>query len=358
VLLVLRATNTTHHFLPRVDSHYVSSFLVYIEKTNGFSGAKFKSFHDKQQAEDYLRAHGQTSASPPSNADVRIITAFRSGPRSPVASPATVSCEKAIEHIRSAHAARPNPDVRIVTAFTSRPCKRDSPEFVSAARPRKYAKTGHSVGSELDNSENAKAETRHRSLCPVGSRRLKIHINFDGGSRGNPGVAGAGVAVVLTDLDWRIGDGLYERLDVHLRFFVGTGATNNEAEYSGALWALTVAREETLRFESFYDCEAHVQLVVQGDSKLIIQQLKGNYTCKSPKLKPYYEKAIQLLDDFQSFAQFRLSLEHVYRESNKQADGLANEAMDAQRSWLTTSLDGHEMQHALSDRYRVCSHLK
>jgi hypothetical protein len=60
---------------------------------------------------------------------------------------------------------------------------------------------------------------------------------------------------------------------------------------------------------------------VQGDSKLIIQQLKGNYTCKSPKLKPYYEKAIQLLDDFQSFAQFRLSLEHVYRESNKQADG-------------------------------------
>jgi ribonuclease HI len=95
---------------------------------------------------------------------------------------------------------------------------------------------------------------------------------------------------------------------------------------------------------------------VQGDSKLIIQQLKGNYTCKSPKLKPYYEKAIQLLDDFQSFAQFRLSLEHVYRESNKQADGLANEAMDAQRSWLTTSLDGHEMQHALSDRYRVCSH--
>jgi hypothetical protein len=62
-------------------------------------------------------------------------------------------------------------------------------------------------------------------------------------------------------------------------------------------------------------------LVVQGDSNLIIEQLKGSYSVKSPKLIPLYRQAKQHLEFFASLGPLHLSLEHVYRDYNKVADG-------------------------------------
>ncbi|CAJ1946468.1 unnamed protein product, partial [Cylindrotheca closterium] len=84
-----------------------------------------------------------------------------------------------------------------------------------------------------------------------------------------------------------------------------------------------------------------VALIVQGDSKLIIEQVRGAFDCKSPKLQPYYRSAKRLLQQIQKECQqqtgqpCQLTLEHVYRENNKVADSLANNAMDAKRSWTT-----------------------
>jgi hypothetical protein len=64
-----------------------------------------------------------------------------------------------------------------------------------------------------------------------------------------------------------------------------------------------------------------IDLVVQGDSNLIIEQLKGSYNVKSPKLLPLYRQAKQHLEFFGTFGPLKLSLEHVYRDHNKVADG-------------------------------------
>ena len=144
-------------------------------------------------------------------------------------------------------------------------------------------------------------------------------IMFDGGSRGNPGVAGAGTWVQL------------EGVSYHIRTFVGPHATNNQAEYTGLLSGLLFLQT---------DC---CELLVQGDSKLVTEQLRGDWKCENEKLKPLQAQASQLLQGH------NYTLEHVYRDDNKVADELANQAMDAQRSWVTTSEDEHRTQYEWLD---------
>jgi len=123
----------------------------------------------------------------------------------------------------------------------------------------------------------------------------------DGGARGNPGPSGFGVYIE----DER-GHKLAE-----LSEFLGI-RTNNFAEYSGLLAALEFA----LRYD-------HPRLRVISDSELMVKQIKGQYKVKSPDLRPLYEEAkrrIEGLDFFQ--------IQHVLRNKNREADRLANEAMD------------------------------
>ena len=123
----------------------------------------------------------------------------------------------------------------------------------------------------------------------------------DGGSRGNPGPAGFGVYIQ----DER-GAGLAE-----LSEFLGI-RTNNYAEYSGLLAALNFALEQ-----------GHPRLRVVSDSELMVKQIKGQYRVNSPDLKPLYEEAKRRIGRLESFR-----IEHVLRAKNKQADLLANLAMD------------------------------
>ena len=124
--------------------------------------------------------------------------------------------------------------------------------------------------------------------------------NIDGGSRGNPGPAGYGVRIERED-------GSIVELKEALPL-----ATNNVAEYGGLLAALRWAAANAI-----------TTLHVRSDSLLLVNQMKGQYRVKNLGLQPLYEEARGLVRQIG-----RVTFEHVRREFNKDADRLANEAMD------------------------------
>ena len=123
----------------------------------------------------------------------------------------------------------------------------------------------------------------------------------DGGSRGNPGPAGYGV---------HIEDAKGEAIG-ELSEYLGK-KTNNFAEYSGLLAALQFALDQ-----------GYSRLKVVSDSELMVKQIKGQYQVKSSELRPLYEEAKRRIGRLESF-----QIQHVLREKNRNADRLANEAMD------------------------------
>lgn len=129
---------------------------------------------------------------------------------------------------------------------------------------------------------------------------LTFHV--DGGSRGNPGPAGYGV--VVSDASGQV----IERLQAALG-----RQTNNYAEYRGLLAALRYAVERRAR-----------QVRVIADSELLVRQMQGRYTVKSANLRPLFEEARRLASLIPE-----LAIVHVRREHNREADRLANLAMDA-----------------------------
>src|SRR5271170_1558176 len=100
-----------------------------------------------------------------------------------------------------------------------------------------------------------------------------LTLNFDGGSRGNPGPAGVGIVISAAD-----GTPL-----VTLGRFLGH-ATNNVAEYM----ALITALEEAVKLGAR-------KVVIRGDSELIIKQMRGEYRVKNPDLRKLHDRAQSLL---------------------------------------------------------------
>ncbi|MFD3324836.1 bifunctional RNase H/acid phosphatase [Streptomyces sp. NPDC058701] len=132
---------------------------------------------------------------------------------------------------------------------------------------------------------------------------VRVVVEADGGSRGNPGPAGYGAVV----LDPATGETLAERAES-----IGI-ATNNVAEYRGLIAGLRAARE----------LAADVQVLVRMDSKLVVEQMSGRWKIKHPDMKPLAAEAAKILPRAQ------VTYEWIPREKNKHADRLANEAMDA-----------------------------
>jgi ribonuclease HI len=131
---------------------------------------------------------------------------------------------------------------------------------------------------------------------------MRFLAYIDGAARGNPGPAGAGVYVEAE------GDRPVEEL------FEGLGnQTNNVAEYSALLLALTRATELGAD-----DVE------VRSDSRLLVEQVNGNFKVKAAHLKPMVADALVRAKRFRKFR-----LIHVPREQNKKADRLANLGADA-----------------------------
>ena len=125
---------------------------------------------------------------------------------------------------------------------------------------------------------------------------------FDGASRGNPGVAGAGF--VIEDEKGETFDEGYA--------FLGDNVTNNYAEYS----ALHNGLIRVLR-NGIYN------ILIKGDSLLVIKQMRGEYRCKSANLKELFVKCRKLIKAFKN-----IEFEHIRRDKNKKADKLANLAID------------------------------
>jgi probable phosphoglycerate mutase len=136
---------------------------------------------------------------------------------------------------------------------------------------------------------------------------VRVVVEADGGSRGNPGPAGYG-AVVLSPS----GEVLAERAAG-----IGT-ATNNVAEYQGLIAGLAAALEVGAS-----------EVDVRMDSKLVVEQMSGRWQVKHPSMKPLALQAQELRRRFD-----RASFGWIPREQNKHADRLANEAMDASAKGL------------------------
>jgi len=125
-------------------------------------------------------------------------------------------------------------------------------------------------------------------------------LQFDGCSKGNPGLAGAGAVIYKNGKElWC--DSL----------FVSERATNNQAEYAALILGLKAAIELQI-----------TELHVEGDSALVIRQINGEYNVHSNNLLELYEAAKQLQPEFRA-----ITFTHIYRDKNKRADELANSAV-------------------------------
>ena len=139
-------------------------------------------------------------------------------------------------------------------------------------------------------------------------KQKNLSIFIDGAARGNPGPAGIGV--VITDSS--------NNLVKELCKYIGE-ATNNVAEYS----ALIFGMEQVIILGAN-------ELTINTDSELLAKQLSGEYKVKNDKLKQLYAKVIELLDSFQE-----VKVNNIPREKNKDADKLANKAIDDLRKKRT-----------------------
>jgi ribonuclease HI len=127
-------------------------------------------------------------------------------------------------------------------------------------------------------------------------------VNVDGGSRGNPGPAA--IAAVVTD---PAGNELAERAET-----IGN-ATNNIAEYRALLLGIELAKKLGADEVEFV-----------GDSKLIVEQVKGNWKVKQDHLRPLHTQVRDALRGLPNW-----TIRHVRRGENERADELLNEALDA-----------------------------
>jgi ribonuclease HI len=220
----------------------------------------------------------------------------------------------------------------------------------------------------------AAAPVRRNNPFTDSSHDMSILLHFDGGSRGNPGVAGSGAHIVISR---RVGLRQHEQDDnqadddddqnddtnnapgvrmatstrtttrrtvvvsrstIRLQRFLQGSQTNNQAEYWGLITALECVYEQLAQQEPFLKEEKEtknhpkyhpklpwtVSLTIQGDSKLVVQQMNGAWKV-GDILQPAYQTAQECLHRIQALCRdtgvllhYRLS--HVYRNENKDAD--------------------------------------
>jgi ribonuclease HI len=125
-------------------------------------------------------------------------------------------------------------------------------------------------------------------------------LQFDGCSKSNPGIAGAGAVI------YKCSEEISSKIQ-----FVGNNETNNVAEYTGLIIGLKEAINLNIK-----------AIRVEGDSMLVIKQMKGEYKVKSANLINLFNEAKLLEKEFEF-----ISFNHIYRENNKRADELSNMAI-------------------------------
>lgn len=136
----------------------------------------------------------------------------------------------------------------------------------------------------------------------------KVIIYTDGASRGNPGVGSIGVVFCN------------EKEEIIKRYseYLGDSVTNNEAEYLSVIFALK-------KFSSVFGKKlaASTEIELRSDSELLVKQMKGEYKIMNPKIQELFLQVWNLKIDFA-----KVVFKAIPREKNKEADRLANEALD------------------------------
>lgn len=145
---------------------------------------------------------------------------------------------------------------------------------------------------------------------------MKVKINIDGGSRGNPGPGAS--AYVICDMQGNI---------LSQEGYFLPHCTNNQAEYTALKLALIKCAEL-----------GATELFIEGDSLLLVKQFTGEYKIKHPDLQARMQVIRKLAQGF------TIHIKHVLREFNKAPDALANKAMD-----LKHSVGFHPIEHLPED---------
>lgn len=132
---------------------------------------------------------------------------------------------------------------------------------------------------------------------------MELNIYTDGASRGNPGKAGAGIAIFNKDTP-------FDTISKYLG-----KKTNNEAEYEALLLALLWIKEH--KYEN-------KKITIYADSQLMVKQLNGEYKVKAPTIIPLFRDAKETINKCKD-----IKFVWVRRDENKDADNLANIAIDS-----------------------------
>jgi len=225
-------------------------------------------------------------------------------PENPYKKSAAASTPSTISSMRSKGATNPyikKPESRVLTPFSSpKRCLEFSCEGTSPLRRKissRVTEERNSASALAIAIDLSKGFSHHASI----DKRKLYTLYFDGGSRGNPGKAGAGM--VLYDGEEEIWNG---------KEYIGDKKTNNEAEYTALVTGLGCAK--LLGVERIHAI---------GDSKLVVFQVLGKWNCNKPHLRRLLQQVLDVRQEFKSFV-----ISHVGRGDNKRADELANIAMD------------------------------
>lgn len=143
---------------------------------------------------------------------------------------------------------------------------------------------------------------------------MKLIVNIDGGSRGNPGPAAA--AMVITDSGGRV--------IATKSKFLGSNLTNNIAEWSSLEGAVNALAHLAGRHDL-------IEAEVRADSELVVRQFNGEYKIKEPSLK---EIARRVRETLAITPNLKITLVHVAREENKLADAAVNRELDGYKEQL------------------------
>ena len=132
-------------------------------------------------------------------------------------------------------------------------------------------------------------------------------LQFDGGSRGNPGIGGCGAVIFQNNIEiW------------NEKYYLGDNITNNQAEYSGLICGLEYIQNLDIK-----------KLEIEGDSNLVIKQISGVWKVKNTILQNLYDQVTKYIDIINKKNKNPIiEFKHIKREYNSKADNYANFAMD------------------------------
>ena len=270
---------------------------------DGYPNADYRKFKTRKAAEEWLSRRREPSPPP---------TASQPAPKAPASAPAATSGSNTIYAVRRGRC----PGLYRTWAD----CKKQTSGF-SGCEFRKFKLSNEAEARAWINETKQKRNNKKQKRAQVSEdsvdtkKRRKEDkdevdtylLMFDGGVRGNPGgLCGCGAIIYALPSKKVIWSG-YSFLK-HL-------STNNEAEYSGLILGLHAALKRQLK-----------NLLVQGDSELVINQVTGKYEVRAQGLRHLHAIVKRTLPSFQC------EFKHVFREANTDADRLANLALDRKAS--------------------------